>query len=98
MVLLWDTKTGEKYKTVVSKGEEVTIVKFMSKASEGLLTAEGGKILKANSRNLPGEFKYAYSADLTPDGSVILAGGLSGTLRLWDAKKYSLIKSFEPLP
>ena len=98
MVLLWDTKTGEKYKTVVSKGEEVTIVKFMSKASEGLLTAEGGKILKANSRNLPGEFKYAYSASLTPDGAMILAGGQSGTLRLWDAKKYSLLKSFEPLP
>ena len=98
MVILWDTKTGEKYKTVTAKGEEVTIVKFMSKVSEALLTAAGGKLLKANSKTLPGEFKYAYSASLTPDGSFILAGGQSGTLRLWDAKKYSLLKSFEPLP
>jgi WD40 repeat protein len=97
-VVLWNTDTGEVYKTVTKTGEEVTIVKFMSKASEGLLTAQGGKLLKANSKNLPGEFKYAYSASLSPDGSLILAGGLSGTLRLWDAKKYSLLKSFEPLP
>ncbi len=97
-IVLWYTDTGEIYKTVAGKGEEVTVVKFMSKVSEALLTAEGTGLLKANNKNLPGEFKYAYSASLTPDGSVILAGGQSGTLRLWDAKKYSLLKSFEPVP
>lgn len=97
-VVLWNTDTGEKYKTIAGKGEEITIVEFMSKASEGLLTAEGGGLLKANNQNLPGDFKYAFTASLSPDGSMILAGGQSGNLRLWDAKKYSLLKSFEPLP
>lgn len=97
-VVLWNTDTGEKYKTIPGKGEEITIVEFMSKASEGLLTAEGSGLLKANNQDLPGDFKYAFTASLSPDGSMILAGGQSGNLRLWDAKKYSLLKSFEPLP
>lgn len=97
-VVLWNTDTGEKYKTIPGNGEEITIVEFMSKASEGLLTAEGIGLLQANNQSLPGDLQYAFSASLTPDGAMILAGGQSGTLRLWDAKKYSLLKSFEPLP
>ena len=95
-VILWNTETGEKYKTLLGKGQEVTIVKFMSRTGEGLLTAEGVGGLKANLKSLPGKFKYAFTASLTPDESMILAGGQSGTIHLWDARKYSLIKSFQP--
>ncbi|MFK5920630.1 MAG: hypothetical protein QM496_00510 [Verrucomicrobiota bacterium] len=97
-IILWNTETGEKFKTILGKGEEVTVVQFLSKTNDSLLTAEGSGMLKANNKNLPGEFEYAYSASLSPDGKLILAGGLSGTLRLWDASKYSLLKSFEPAP
>ena len=93
-VIFWDTESGEKSKTLLGKGKEVTIVKFMSRISDSLLTAEGVGQLKANNKTLPGKFNYIYSASLTPDEKFIIAGGQSGELKLWDAKKYTLIKSF----
>lgn len=93
-VIFWDTETGEKSKTLLGKGDEVTIVKFMSRTSDSLLTAEGVGQLKANNKTLPGKFSYIYSASLTPDEKLIIAGGQSGELKLWDAKKCTLVKSF----
>ena len=94
-VIFWDTESGEKVKTLMGKGQEVTVVKFISKTSDGLLTAEGSGQLKANNKTLPGKFNYIYSASLTPDEKLIIAGGQSGEIKLWDVKKYKLLKSFK---
>ena len=93
-VILWDTETGEKYKTINGKGQEITIVKFLNSTSDTLITSEGEGQIKVGTKGLSGAFRYAYSATVSPDNRYILAGGQKGEIRLWDAKKYKLLKSF----
>ena len=94
-IILWDTETGEKNKTIAGKNKEITIVKFLNNISDTLITSEGEGQIKVGTKGLSGTFSYAYSATVSPDSKYILAGGEKGEILLWDAKKSKLLKSFK---
>lgn len=58
-----------------------------------LLTASARDI-KARNQNLPGINDTILSATTTPDGTLIIAAGESGTLRIWTAHDRKAFHSF----
>ena len=93
-VKLWDVTEGQQKSKVEGYLKEIGTVRFLG-ATETLLTASGDKTLKLANAPLPDAGDtFLHTAAASDDGSVIIAGGQDGVLRLWDAKAKKLLQSF----
>lgn len=93
-VKLWDVTEGQQKSKVEGYLKEIGTVRFLG-SSETLLTASGDKTLKLANAPLPDAGDtFLHTAATSEDGSVIIAGGQDGVLRLWDAKAKKLVQSF----
>ena len=92
---LWDVATKKQKKTESGFKKELTTIAFVG-IGETIVMGGGDKILKTSGQNLPGIDESIYDAAVSPDGSIILAGGESGTLRIWQASDRKLLFSFPP--
>ena len=92
---LWDVATKKQKKTESGFKKELTTIAFVG-IGETIVMGGGDKILKTSGQNLPGIDESIYDAAVSPDGSIILAGGESGTLRIWQASDRKLLYSFPP--
>ena len=49
-----------------------------------------------NLRNFAGATDFMYSADATPDGRVVAAGGFDGVLRIWNGENAQVMHVISP--
>ena len=89
---LWNPETGKETKSQGGFPAELATISFLGHSNQ-LLTASA-RDLKANDQNLPGIDDTILSASTTPDGSLIIAAGQSGTLRIWTAQDQKILHTF----
>ncbi len=95
-VKIWDFETGSQTKKIEGYEKEVTAVAYISNTDQ-LLTASGDKKVKLNTAALPDTDSFIYTAAINADGSLIIAGGQDGKLRVWDAKTKKILYDFPSL-
>ncbi len=89
---LWNPETGKETKSQGGFPGELATISFLGHSNQ-LLTASAHD-LKAKNQNLPGIEDSILSASSTPDGSLIIAAGESGTLRIWTAHDRKIVHTF----
>ncbi len=96
-VKIWDIAEGQQKTKVEGYTKEITSVEFVG-GTDTTLTASGDKAVKLANAPLPeaGD-TFLHTATASEDGSVIIAGGQDGVLRVWDGKAKKLVQSF-PAP
>ena len=94
-VKLWDVETGEQIKTLKGWKKEVTSVAFLTRATEQILTTSGDASIKLDTTAISGSSGFLYNSVVSKDGSLIVAGGQDGVLRVWTAKDRNLVMSFD---
>ncbi|MDB6040783.1 MAG: Planctomycete cytochrome [Verrucomicrobiales bacterium] len=95
----WDFVSSERRKNVEGFGKEVTSVGFIGLSNQALLTSGDGQIQIVDDqgkkiRSMSGSTDYVYTAAATADGLTIVAGGLDGTLRIWNGADGKLVNEF----
>ena len=101
VVKVWDFPTGERRKNIEGFTKEVTSVQFVG-ATDQALTSSGDsrvRLVRENGsdvRSFAGFTDFVYAAAATPDGSVVVAGGQDGVLRVWNGTNGQVIATFAP--
>ncbi len=92
VIKIWDFRTGAVKRTIAGFSKQVTSVSFIGDSQE-TLSCSGDKSVKMhrandgnNFRNFAGGKDYMYSADATPDATVVVAGGYDSVLHVWNGK------------
>jgi WD40 repeat protein len=106
VIKIWDFASGEQKKTIEGFGKELTSIQFLlpTKVDRNFeaLASSGDTQVKVvredgnHIRGFGGAGDFVTSATATPDGSMILAGGLDGVLRIWKGDNAQVIVNFEP--
>ena len=83
VVKVWDFPGGERRKNIEGYGKEVTSIQFIGVTDQALTSAGDSKVrlVRDNGsdvRAFTGCSDFVYAAAATPDGSVVIAGGLDG--------------------
>lgn len=101
-IKVWNTETGEQTRTISTYSKQVTSLNFVG-MSEEILSSSGDKrvfLHKASNGGAVREFKgnpdYVYRVASTPDGSLIVAGGEDGVLRVWNGRDAKELATFAP--
>ena len=90
---LWTVATRKQKKTEAGFKKELTTIAFVG-TGETIVTGGGDRLLKAGGQNLPGIDDFIYDSAVSADGSLILAGGENGILRVWQSNDRKLLYSF----
>jgi hypothetical protein len=99
LVKIWDTSTGSRRKNIEGYEKEVTAIHFTG-ASDQLITASGdNRVRLINSdgkdlRTFPNVADYMQAAAVTADGTIIVAGGQDGILRVWNVADGKVLANF----
>jgi WD40 repeat protein len=99
---IWDATTGERRKNIDGFGKEVTAAAFVGVSDEAVLSAGDGQVVRVKEkgekvRSFAGARDFVYGTAVTPDGSIVIAGGADGVLRAWNGLDGKLIAEF-PAP
>jgi WD40 repeat protein len=100
VVKVWDFEKGEQARTINAHTKQVTRLVFVGKKNE-FLTCSGDQAVRkfrtdgGNAGNYPGGTDYLYAVGVSPDGSVVAAGGQEGVVRVYDAAG-KLLKTLAP--
>src|SRR5205814_632043 len=89
-VKVWDFDKGEQARTINAHGKQVTRLMFIGKKNE-VLTCSGDaqvKIFNAGTggavKTFAGGADFIYAIGVSPDGTVVAAGGQEGIVRLYN--------------
>ena len=101
VVKVWDAITGERRKNIEGAGKEATSVSFVGVTGEALVTSGDGQVrlLRENGevvRGYEGASDFMNAGAVTPDGSLVIAGGQDGVLHLWHGGNKEKLVSFAP--
>jgi WD40 repeat protein len=100
VVKVWDFEKGEQVRTINAHQKQVTRLLFVGKKNE-FLTCSGDQSVRkyrtdgGNAGNYGGSTDYLYAIGVSPDGSVVAAGGQEGVVRVYDASG-KLLKTLAP--
>jgi WD40 repeat protein len=101
VVKVWNLESGEQVRTIEGFGKQVTAVRFVDFTSN-IVTSCGDRNVRLHNtdngqgvRTFGGGAEYLYTADITPDGRRVIAGGFSGVLQVWDGTNGTALASFQ---
>jgi WD40 repeat protein len=100
VVKVWDYEKGEQARTINAGSKQLTALAFVPRKSE-FLTVSGDSQARmwnvngGNVRNFPAA-DFLYCVAVSPDGSVVAAGGQDGAVRLFNGSSGALVKSLLP--
>ncbi len=101
VVKIWDYAKGEQVRTINAHTKQITALVFVGKTGN-FATCAGDQQVRfwntggGNYRNLAGGNDYLYCLAISPDGSVVAAGGQEGAVRLYNGNTGALIKVLLP--
>ena len=101
-IKLWDFRAGEVLRSLPALTKEVTAVRFIG-ATDNFLAAAGDKTVTTRTSEggtgqaYAGSTDYVYAVGANTMGTVIVAGGEDGVVRIWDQKGQP-ITTFTPRP
>lgn len=99
---VWDYDKGEQVRTIQGHGKQVTRMVQIG-ATPQVATASGDATVRfwnidngGNVRNFGGNNDFLYAVGVSPDGSVVAAGGQESVVRLYNGANGQLLKSLSP--
>jgi WD40 repeat protein len=102
VVKIWDFEKGEQVRTIVAHSKQVTRLLFVGSKPE-FVTCSGDQQVRVwnadnggNTRNFGDSGDYLYALGVSPDGSVVAAGGEAGVVRLYNGNNGQLLKTLLP--
>jgi len=102
VIKVWDYERGEQSRTITAHGKQVTRLVFIGSTSN-VATCSGDASVKffnvdngGNVRNFGGNNDFLYAVGVSPDGSVVAAGGEESVVRLYNGTNGQLLKSLLP--
>jgi WD40 repeat protein len=101
-IKVWDYDKGEQLRTLTGHGKQVTRLLFVGKSVE-VATCSGDQTVRfwnvdngGNTRNFGGSTDFLYAVGVSPDGTVVAAGGEEGVVRLYNGANGQLVKELLP--
>lgn len=100
VVKVWDFVAGGQLKTIGNYKKEVTSIDFIG-VTDQMVTSSGDKQVRtirdngSNVRGYAGATDFMYNVAATPDGKIIVGGGLDSVLRIWNGTNGQVIANFE---
>ncbi|MFO0928186.1 MAG: c-type cytochrome domain-containing protein [Gemmataceae bacterium] len=101
VVKIWDYEKGEQVRTINAHGKQVTSLTFIGK-TKNFATCSGDQQVRfwntdgGNVRNFSAGDDYLFCVAVSPDGSVVAAGGQEGVVRLYNGTSGALVKTLLP--
>jgi WD40 repeat protein len=101
LIKIWDFERGEQVRTITGHGKQVTRLLFIGKTDQ-FVTCSGDQTVRfwningGNTRNFGGNADFLYAIGVSPDGSLVAAGGQEGVVRLYNGTNGQLLKSLLP--
>jgi WD40 repeat protein len=102
VIKVWNYDQGEQMRTIAGHNKQVTRLAFIG-ATPQIVTCSGDQTVRfwnvdngGNVRNFGGGNDFLYAVGVSPDGSVVAAGGEEGIVRLYNGGNGSLIKELLP--
>ncbi len=102
VVKVWDYEKGEQVRTINAHNKQITRLVFVGKTPQ-FATCSGDQQVKmwnvdngGNTRNFAGGSDYLYALGVSPDGTILAAGGEEGIVRLYNGTNGQLIKTLLP--
>jgi WD40 repeat protein len=102
VIKIWDFDKGEQKQTVQAGGRQITRLLFVGKTPQ-FVTCGGDQTVKfwnvdngVNTRNLTGNTDFLYAVGVSPDGTVVAAGGEDGIVRLYTNNSNTPTKNLLP--
>ncbi len=99
---IWNAETGEQARTIATYTRQVTSIQFVG-MQDLIVSSSGDKRVffhTASNGNPAREFKgntdYVYRAATNADGTIVVAGGEDGIVRVWNAADAVEIAKFAP--
>jgi WD40 repeat protein len=101
-IKVWDYEKGEQLRTITGHTKQVTRLLFIGKTAE-IVTCSGDQTVRfwnvdngGNTRNFSGNSDFLYAVGVSPDGTVVAAGGEEGIVRLYNGANGQLLKELLP--
>jgi hypothetical protein len=102
VIKIWNYEQGEQVRTINAHSKQVTRLLFIGTSSQ-FVTCSGDQTVKfwnvdngGNTRNFGGNNDFVYAVGVSPDGSILAAGGEEGVVRLYNGTNGQLVKSLLP--
>ncbi len=102
VIKIWDYEKGEQVRTIAGHTKQITRLEFIGKTPQ-FATCSGDNTVRfwnvdngGNIRNFGGGNDFLYAVGVSPDGSVVVAGGEEGIVRLYNGTNGSLVKELLP--
>jgi hypothetical protein len=102
VVKVWDYEKGEKVRDIPGYQKQVTRLVFVGNKPEFLTASGDPQVRLMNAENggqlraFAGATDFLYAVAVSPDGSVVVAGGEEGVVRLYNGQTGQLVKAMLP--
>ena len=102
VIKVWDFEKGEQVRTMTGHGKQVTRLLFIG-ATSRIVTVSGDQSIRmwnvdngGTERQFTGGNDFLYAVGVSPDGTIVAAGGEEGVVRLYNGTNAQLIKQLLP--
>ncbi len=100
-IKVWNVETGEQRRTIGGFPKEITAIRFVERTNQVITSCADGNVRlhdtsngkSLRSFNAGGDFLFTLA--VTPDGKTLVAGGQSGTIRVWNIADGKLIHEWK---